>query len=1123
MVYKGGATLFMPQNTKLRWLHFSDLHVGMNHQNQLWPRFSTAFKNDLKSQLERVGGVDFIIFSGDLVHKGSSEEFNRLDEVLAEILECFKDGLAQPKVITTPGNHDLLRPSPLRPEVEALMQFWGREELREGFWTDAGLVYREFIADIFRNYTHWRDRAIAQGIHHAPKVEGELPGDASYVVETPAGHVGVACLNGAWLQLRAENYSGQLHIDARQIIKITGGNPDQWAAGHVANLLVTHHPSSWFHRNLPSTWENDINPSGRFDAHLFGHMHEPDASSIRHGGGHSRLNIQASSLFGLEHYGDSFERIQGYSMAQIDIGKAERKLTSWPRRLIFTTGGIGKLVRDTAQDLDEDTGSFSISYAVDHSLSRTVTALGANSRSQSSSLSTELSPRSTFDLSVIRSATSASKAHANVRRVEQETLVQGLQSDRVVWLSADWGLGHDGFLGSVRGSLKVPLEQVYRLDFSDFQTRSSFFDALQTRFNATFQQIGESLSDAGPAIMILDDIDVNSAQAPQVEFEVEQLAMALADFAGQAFVVIRSRRRPRNAQFQIVELAPLDEADLAIYVSESEIGGSQFGKPNAASKLYRHTDGVPARIDDALRDLEIVSMKDLIAANPDFGATGGLQAGVPEALATSVQELRISKDRLEQRAFELLLALSALPQGEQLARLKRFLGVHPIGPLHARVLAERALVDTIGLTSLDASDDGTGKALIVPRPVRDYVREIVEADLIRETDRKILSLYFGENWSSGEIRKTSTCKRVRAALCDGYEIQNASTLVVRTVRGAFHNDNSIEIDGSIRLASSFIEILIEGAHFRAAAGLCEDMIDVLDGVESQEKCRTIFKYEYGRSLRMINRTEEARDVLLGLDTSYLTKSQSQQSALCLALCYESLGAMADASETAKRAIVIDRRTNSALQAKVIIAEQISDNEEREAELRKFLRTAEKKQASILVSNIRIELTRVKRRRGEDVSNSLREIAFSSYKSGDFYNSARAIIDLASLPNAEDVLTIDERERLIEAYHFLYNERLFNLFDRCHDALWRVFEASGDTENLLNLFRRSSFIWRLNGRDAQESKYLSKLMGMAQEIIAIGISKANRDGAYFIVRVTVITGKAISELSQSKQVAKDSLA
>jgi hypothetical protein len=86
----------------------------------------------------------------------------------------------------------------------------------------------------------------------------------------------------------------------------------------------------------------------------------------------------------------------------------------------------------------------------------------------------------------------------------------------------------------------------------------------------------------------------------------------------------------------------------------------------------------------------------------------------------------------------------------------------------------------------------------------------------------------------------------------------------------------------------------------------------------------------------------------------------------------------------------------------------------------------------------------------------------------------------------------------------------------------VFEKAGDRANLLNLFRRSSFIWRLNGREHQEAKYLASLRTVVRDLIAMGITNANRDGAYFIVRITVVTGTALQDLALEKSGTDDNL-
>ena len=48
--------------------------------------------------------------------------------------------------------------------------------------------------------------------------------------------------------------------------------------------------------------------------------------------------------------------------------------------------------------------------------------------------------------------------------------------------------------------------------------------------------------------------------------------------------------------------------------------------------------------------------------------------------------------------------------------------------------------------------------------------------------REVLDLYFGDSWASGQISTSPTGKRVRNALCDGYEINNAAALMLRSSR-----------------------------------------------------------------------------------------------------------------------------------------------------------------------------------------------------------------------------------------------------------------------------------------------------------------------------------------------------
>jgi len=1088
----------MVDSQGFRWLHLSDIHVGMSEQDRVWPRSATVLLDDLETAHKKTGGFDVVVFSGDLAQRGSPAEFDGFQVILDRVLDRLAQLGPKPPVVTVPGNHDLARPNGLDPIALALARYWNIPELQQGLWSDD--QYLDFLNRTFSGYTAWRSKAIADGVHLPPQREGLLPGDASYLLDAPAGRLGVVALNSTWLQLGAGDYEGNLHVDARQLLAIAGPSPDDWTRSNDANLLVTHQPSSWFRKTSPATWDNDLDPAGRFDLHLFGHMHEPETRATQHGGGPSRRRVQAASLFGLESYGDGHRRIQGYSINRLEIDGTGRKLTSWPRRLIEVTGGRWKLAPDNSQDIDEESGGLSMSYEVERRAGASTSSISDVSVPSRPRLA-NLAP-SAFDLGALQHPLPKATAHLKVRRVEQQASVRHLTDGRVIWLSADWGMGEDGFLASLCPQIGVARNQVFRLDFAAFTNDDGFYDELRTRFGVTFQQMCAAIANGGPCILILDDVEAGAVVA-ETERAVETLVQPILDYAPEAKVVIQTRRKPRFVTFPLIELSALDEPDVATYARESELGGERYARPNVVSSLYRHTDGVPSRLDDALRDLEIVSVSDLMVANPDLGDASAVTSSAPPALVAAVTELERSDDRSDERAFNLLLALATLPKGEQLNRLTRFLGPHPFHPAHARTLLERSLIDTATVTTLDGMpDDSTRKALVVSRPVRDYVRSIMSDDVVRSFDTKALEMYFGGDWMTGGIATSQTGRRVKDALCDGYEIQNACTLILRAGRRALDEGNPVEIGAIIRLASAFVEVLMTGDHFRSAASLCEDTIQMLSGETKYAREINVLRYELARGYRMSERVPEAVSAFQGLDHSMLSKGQRQSAELGLALALKREGDVIGSVAAAERAIALDRRSINAVQAKTILANQIVDADERRIELTRLLAVARKAKSITVTNNILIELARAEK---DDAAAAtiLSEVAQAPRGKADYYNGVRAIVDLASRPRSGQPLPQADRSRLVDAYHFLWNERLFTIFDRCHEALWSDFEKTGETENLLNLFRHSSFIWRLNGREELEAEYLAKLVAMVREVLAIEAVLATRDGSYFMVRVSVV--------------------
>ena len=58
--------------------------------------------------------------------------------------------------------------------------------------------------------------------------------------------------------------------------------------------------------------------------------------------------------------------------------------------------------------------------------------------------------------------------------------------------------------------------------------------------------------------------------------------------------------------------------------------------------------------------------------------------------------------------------------------------------------------------------------------------------------------------------------------------------------------------------------------------------------------------------------------------------------------------------------------------------------------------------------------------------------------------------------------------------YSYSQRIGNLLDRCHSVLWRMYTRDHLWASVLRLFRFSSFIWRLRGKEDRELQYLIEL-------------------------------------------------
>ena len=1079
----------------MRILHLTDLHVGMNDQEWLWPTAKKSMYDDLTKLHEKLGGLDIVIFSGDLTQKSNSAEYSKLNEILYELWTKFDSLGSTPIFFPIPGNHDLVRPKTMTPSARIMKNWWNDPEVRQAFWGNEPQDYRNLINTSFSSYLEWLSKLDDIKIPLPQLSYGILPGDVSAEIELDSLSLGIVGLNTAWLQLDGNDYKGKLDVDPRQLIEVTNKDPDVWCAKHDFNLLVTHHPQEWLHPKSLEMWRSEIYTPSRFDAHIFGHMHEATSNSISEGGGQHRHYIQGSSMFGLEKSAGDIERVHGYSflhLRQTDDG--QRLLQQWPRRAHKGRSAVWKLIPDPDLDCDD---SGKIEYQCGQKTSTPIP------RSVPRTEQAELAPASgKSSLITIRKSFPTINSFAEVRGIEKELASKALSSKRALWLVSDWGLGDEQFIRSLQCGQPVEQEFVFELDCQNYYSREDIYSGVQEQIGCSFEQMCEQISLEGPCFLILDDIPIQEGfdkQTHNLQNDIQFIVEILLQYCPDIRLIIKSRRLPENCALSVVELRPFDEADILAYVAKHEHGGRNLASTKFVSQLFRHTDGIPTRIDRTLRDIQIVGVNQMHALDSDVAGKSAAVLTAPPGLRETLQELEQSKDPTTVRAFKLLKVLTMFPRGEQLATVRRFYETSQFYPQDVRILIDAALVDAVEIPSIDAEYHESAKALVVRRPIREYLYSSLSPHELKNLNRQSLELYFGKDWALKGV-KSPKHMRFNDHRCGAWQIGNASILILRETREAVEGKTPSRWQTAYNLASAYCTSLKSGNHFLAIISLCEDLLPLFEGIDPTPDLSTL-RMEFAKSLRMTGKYERAIQTCEQVQNTSSNNKLLQSAQLILALSYDGLNLTDEAILSASKCRKIDPRSNLALQAQSIEIRLNTKDSERTSKLRKLESQARKKKAFAVSNNISFFLAK------ECTDLTMRKkllgtISEQSVLDGDHHNAMRSIIQLGKMHLTDsNVFPFQILARLIEAYHYLYGEDLPDLFHQCHTVLWQAFENQNEIDNLLRLFRYSSLKWRVREQETIESEYIERLSKTLGDRPKGDLGRCNRELAYLLSRTS----------------------
>lgn len=1043
-----------------------------------------------------IGKWDVVFFTGDLSNCGAKDEFDQLKRELEALWAVLSKSGNTPNLCLIPGNHDMVRPSADTAIARTLTKlWWTTPDLRKKFWSDPSCEYRKALDDYFKNYSAWV-ADIPVPLIQAKK--GILPGDFSAIIEKGNRKLGVVGLNSTFLQITSGDFIGKLDLHVSQLNSVCDGDPTQWTRNHTANLLLTHQPPNWLAPEALEHFRQEIYPPGRFIAHLCGHQHEPLAFETSEAGALPRRLRQGPSLFGSENWQGATpqKRIHGYSAGQFIIEQSGGIERLWPRIAIAGLHGGLNIAPDHRYKLENnclvtpfETSEFS------GSSKSAVQRPDGNTSGQDSCELEESHPIQLFGsvpdghdarkhLSVCTTLSfAANSQHRHIRMEEQAEFELELRKNRCIWLAADWGTGKEGFLISAIDRLKASdsFPEIYTIKCDEAEDTDAFEALFPQQCGMPLQSFCTCLSALTAPFLLLDGIHPDLCRSLKL-IEFKRITSAILDYCPNLRLILSSRISPETGAFPSIELKPLDVPDVRTYLMHHPDATAQLREADIVEKLHEQSDGLPMHIDRMIRELKVSSLASVLEADLEGrSAIDHLSESTPKALIHAVTNLEKSHDRGTRRSLRLLKILSILPYGETLDAIKHFLPAEPFFSENALQLNELALLDVVPLqlrsplVRLNAFvDQNAPKLLKVPRQVRDYVLSVLTPDERREIVSAGVELFFGRRWRDGKIKLRHPPAEYREYLGSG--AGNEFAIIHHLIMQARQDGDQPTARKAAKLGIQYCRHLQGADRYRdltVVGGALTQALDRHDNTAEWVELAAL----YGQGLRMTNKTTESITYLreaLKLGEISLDNTSKASIWLDVALAEASLNNTDQAVEAANIVkSLVDAKSSSALQANSTIAELTLEEPEKTQKLRAIEQEARASCYDTIANNIAILLADKCASPEQEISH-LERVLRGTERNYNFY---RAIVAKATAVNniaTSAELKPLEKQALTSAYSYFHAQRFNNLFDSCHESLWRLFEADHNDVGLLQLFRHSSFVWRIRGEERKEKKFLSTL-------------------------------------------------
>jgi hypothetical protein len=909
-------------------------------------------------------------------------------------------------------------------------------------------------------------------------------------------NVGVIGLNNTFLQLDGSDFKGKLALGIQQFHAVCGDVED-WMDTVDISILLSHHDPDWLNKASLNTFNSEIAPPGMFNSHFCGHLHQPYTKIESIGGSKNKSLRVGASLFGMEKVGANVDRIHGYSSGIMELNESIGLERIWPRIVSKKYAGHFSLGPDPGYDLNED-NSITINFEAKKNSEREPDyeskkdepfGFGSEERLLSFGASESTNTSKVLD-GITKLRIKNLPHHATVRKSEQAQFEVQFRETRIVWVFADWGLGFEGFLSAASSKLGFTNDNVsiFNLVCEEAKSVEDIYLLFQKQFNCSLESFCKAVNDSNKeTILILDKISPELSKVNHNSQKFKDVFLKLIiDYCPLVRVVITTRHIVEGVDKQI-NLKPLDIAQVRSYIKDHPESSSELLEFSTLENLHRYSEGLPMHLDRLLENLKYASLNEIFQEQSELNYPEiELPEPVPKALQESVAMIGSKEDDVSKRSFTLLKLLSVLENGQSLESIKRYDPAKPFYTQNASQLASLSLLDSISYTDIapgfkkkDAISEANEviKILKVPKQVRDLVKSLINEEEFDDILKKSAECLFGPKWRDGKIKISAQSPLSTKQIRQG--ISNELTLTKLLLKSALKRNNSLEVTRAANLALDYNGKLFKMKNFHDCRIGTEEIYFLLKdkGYPDEFLKAGIL---YAESLRMdsnINRNLAINqfEYIINLPSNGLSNEQKATIFLELSLAYEHSNVTDKAIQNAEEVKKLLKPTSAHyLQAESILINFKYKGEQLFSRLKALEHKARSKKYYTLANNIAYDLATT---HSENESFSIRQLNKIIKTKSDVYNIINSIIKKASIylsTGQLEKITTEDTHHLSFCYSYSYFQRRTHSLTQCHRVIWEILYKENRIADLLQLFRHSSFIWRITDKTHAETEYLEKL-------------------------------------------------